>query len=79
MEVLSGFPFGEWFVDNRVSKVFFDATMIINIATEQVSSYVFVTFDADEIVISFVGGGQLPLVWRQVGCCGLVVLPASSL
>ena len=77
--MLSVFPFGVGFVDICVSKMLFDATMIVNVATEQAFSDMFVTFDADEIIISFKGGGQLPLAWRQVGCCGLVVLLASSL
>ena len=65
--MLGGFPFDEGFVGNHVSKVLFNAAMVVNIATEQASSYVFVTFDADEIVISFEVVGQLPVVWRKVG------------
>jgi hypothetical protein len=57
--------------------VLFDIMMIVNVAAEQTSSYVLVTFDADEIIISFEGGGQFPLVWHQVGCCGSVILRAS--
>ena len=77
--MLSGFPFGEGFVDIVVSKVLFDVTIVVNIVTEQASFYALVTFDADEIVISFEDGGQLPMVWRQVGCLSTVILLLSSL
>ena len=59
--------------------MFFDAAIVVDIAAEQTSSYVLVTFDADETVIILEGGGQLPLVWRQVGWCRSVILFSSAL
>ena len=56
-----------------------DAAVVVNIATEQTSSYVLVTLDADEVVIILEGGGQLPLAWRQVRWCRLVILISSGL
>ena len=53
--------------------------IVVNIATEQTSSYVLVTLDADEVVIILEGGGQLQLVWRQVRWCRSVVLFSSGL
>ena len=72
--MLCGLPFCEGFVDGGIPQVFLDAAIVVDIAAEQTSYYVFVTFDADEIVIIFEGGGQLPLAWRQVGGCRSVIL-----
>ena len=55
-----------------------DAAIVVNIATEQTSSYILVTLDADEVVIILEGGGQLPLAWRQVRWCRSVVLISSG-
>ena len=57
-----GFPFGKEFVDICIPQMFSNSTMIAAVAAEQIPSYMFVTFDADDVIVSVEGGCQPLLV-----------------
>ena len=59
--------FCKGFVDTGIPPTLLDSTMIVHEVADYTSSKYIVIFDADEIIISFEGGSQLLLAWRQVG------------